>query len=56
MMEEKIQLAIKNPEDRRKVVAVLADNGYSVKIDRVRVGNQIQSVVVVWKDDVKKGG
>ena len=50
-MVERIQLVIKNPDDRRQVVSVLADNGYSVKIDRVKVGNQTKSVVVVWKDE-----
>lgn len=54
-MAEKLQLVIKNPEDRRKVVSVLADNGYSVKIDRVKVGNQNKSVVIVWKDEGKGG-
>jgi hypothetical protein len=52
-MDEKMQLVIKNPEDRRSVVAVLADNGYSVKIDRVKVGSQMKGVVIVWKDEVK---
>lgn len=50
-MAEKIQLIIKNPDDRRQVVAVLADNGYSVKIDRVKIGNQTKGVVVVWKGE-----
>lgn len=50
-MTERIQLAIKNQEDRRKIVAVLADNGYSVKIGRVKVGNQAKSVVIVWKEE-----
>jgi hypothetical protein len=49
-MGEKILLVIKCPDDRRQVVAILADNGYSVKIDRVKVGNQMKSVVVAWKD------
>ena len=49
-MEEKMQLTIKNAEDRRAVVAILADNGYIVKLDRIKVGSQSKAVVVVWKE------
>ena len=52
-MEEKMQLIIKNAEDRRAVVAILADNGYTVKIDRVKVGTQTKTVVIAWNE---KGG
>lgn len=49
-----IQLVIKNADDRRTVAAILADNGYSVKIDRVTVGKTIKGAVVYWKNDEKK--
>ena len=45
---------IKNADDRRTVAAILADNGYSVKIDRVTVGKTVKSAVVYWKDEEKK--
>lgn len=47
------QLIIKNADDRRAVVAILADNGYSVKIERVKVGKTVKSAVCVWKDEEK---
>lgn len=49
-----IQLVIKNADDRRTVAAILADNGYSVKIDRVTVGKTVKSAVVYWKEEEKK--
>ena len=45
---------IKNAEDRRAVCAILADNGYSVKVEDVRVGNRAMKAVAVWKDEEKK--
>ena len=45
---------IKNADDRRTVAAILADNGYSVKIDRVTVGKTVKGAVVFWKDEEKK--
>jgi hypothetical protein len=45
---------IKNADDRRTVAAILADNGYSVKIDRVTVGKTVKGAVVYWKDEAKK--
>ena len=47
-------LTIKNADDRRTVAAILADNGYSVKIDRVTVGKTVKGAVVFWKDEEKK--
>lgn len=45
---------IKNAEDRRAVCAIFADNGYSVKVEDVRVGNRAMKSVAVWKDEEKK--
>ena len=45
------RLVIKNEEDRRAIVGILAVNGYSVKIERIKVGNVNKSVVTVWKDE-----
>lgn len=51
-MEEKVQLIVKNADDRRAIVAILADNGYTVSIERVKIGTQAKTVVVAW---IKKG-
>ena len=48
------QVIIKNPQDRRDMAAILADNGYSVKIDRVMVGKTVKSVVIYWEEEEKK--
>lgn len=48
------QVIIKNPQDRRDMVAILADNGYSVKLGKVKVGNQSKITVDFWKDEEKK--
>lgn len=45
---------IKNAEDRRAICAIFADNGYSVKVEDVRVGNRAMKAVAVWKDEEKK--
>ena len=42
---------IKNPQDRRDLCAILAENGYSVRIEDVKVGNSAKKAVVVWKDE-----
>jgi hypothetical protein len=39
------QIFIKNEEDRKTVVGILAVNGYKVSITKVKVGNQSKSVV-----------
>ena len=49
------KLVIKNPEDRRVMVSILADNGYSVKLGKIKVGNQSKITVDFWKDEEKKG-
>lgn len=53
-LEEAGMALIKNADDRRTVAAILADNGYSVKIDRVTVGKTVKGAVVYWKDEEKK--
>lgn len=47
---------IKNPQDRRDLCAILAENGYSVKIEDVKVGNSAKKAVVVWKDEEQDDG
>ena len=47
---EEVKLVIKNAEDRRAVVAILADNGYTVSIERVKLGTQSKTVVVAKKE------
>ncbi|MBO7273524.1 MAG: hypothetical protein J6V22_01585 [Clostridia bacterium] len=47
------QLIIKNPQDRRDMVSILADNGYTVKIGRIKVGSQ-NKVTVDILDEEKK--
>lgn len=49
------QLVIKNADDRRAVAAILADNGYLVKIDRVTVGKTVKGAVIAWKDEREIG-
>jgi hypothetical protein len=51
-----IQLVVKNAEDRRTMVAILAENGYAVKMDRVKIDNTPKSVVVILEEPKKKGG
>lgn len=45
---------IKNAEDRRQVCAIMAENGYSVKIETVKDGNRSAKAVAIWKDGEKK--
>lgn len=45
---------IKAAEDRREMCAILAENGYSVKMEDVKVGNRACKAVVVWKDKEEK--
>lgn len=42
---------IKTAEDRRELCAILAENGYTVKVEDVKVGNTAKKAVVVWKDE-----
>jgi hypothetical protein len=39
------QVFIKNEEDRKTIVGILAVNGYTVSIKKVKVGNTTKSVV-----------
>lgn len=45
---------IKDKEDRRQMCAILAENGYSVKIEDIKVRNRACKAVVVWQEDEKK--
>ena len=40
-----IQLVIKNPQDKRDMVAILADNGYTVKLGKIKIGSQSKVTV-----------
>lgn len=48
------QLIIKNPQDRRDMVAILADNGYTVKLGKIKVGSQSKITVDILDDEEKK--
>ena len=41
-------LLIANKEDRRQVMAILADNGYTVRLGKIKVGKQNKIVVEFW--------
>ena len=47
---EKERYIIKDARDRREMCAIYAENGYSVKMEDVRIGNRACKAVVVWKD------
>ena len=49
-----IQLVIKNPQDRRDMVAILADNGYTVKLGKIKIGSQSKVTVDILDDEEKK--
>lgn len=49
-----IQLVIKNPQDRREMVAILADNGYTVKLGKIKIGSQSKGTVDILDDEEKK--
>lgn len=46
-----LQLFISNKEDRKQVMAILADNGYTVRLGKVKVGKTSKIVVEAWKDE-----
>ena len=47
----KQQLLIVNKEDRRQVMAILADNGYTVRLSKVKIGSTNKVVVEYWRDN-----
>lgn len=49
-----IQLVIKNPQDRRDMFAILADNGYTVKLGKIKIGSQSKVTVDILDDAEKK--
>ena len=50
----KERLIIANKDDRRQVMAILADNGYTVRLGKIKVGKQNKTVVEFWiKEDDK---
>lgn len=44
-------LIIANKEDRRRVMAILADNGYTVRLGKIKVGNTSKIVVEFWREE-----
>lgn len=46
----KITLIIANKEDRKAVCAILADNGYTVRLEKVVVGKVNKIAVTAWKE------
>lgn len=48
-----IRLVIKNPQDRRDMVAVLVDNGYTVKLGKIKVGSQSKATVDILDEPIK---
>lgn len=52
---DKIQLIIANKEDRRQVMAILADNGYTVRLNKVSNGKTVKVAVEAWEEEGKKG-
>ena len=49
-----IQLFIGNKEDRKQVMAILADNGYTVRLGKIKNGKTSKIVVEDWKDEEKE--
>lgn len=49
-----IQLVIKNPQDRREMVAILADNGYTVKLGKIKIGSQSKVTVDILDNSENK--
>lgn len=45
---EKIFIA--NPQDRRVICGILADNGYTVRLAKVKVGSQTKIVIEYWRE------
>ena len=50
------QVIIKNSEDRRLFAGILADNGYTVKMGKIKVGSQNKTTVEFWKNEEEKKG
>lgn len=48
-----MRIFIGNKEDRRLVMAVLADNGYTVRLGKVKIGNTVKTIVEAWKEETK---
>jgi hypothetical protein len=50
-----VQIFIKNEEDRKTIVGILAVNGYKVAITKVKDGKVNKSVVEFEAQDTQKG-
>ena len=56
-MDKQMQtLIIANKEDRRQVMAILADNGYTVRLCKIKVGKTSKIVVEFWREENGENG
>lgn len=51
MDKQKQTLIIANKDDRRQVMAILADNGYTVRLGKVKAGKTSKIVVEFWREE-----
>ena len=51
----RIELEIKNPQDRADVGAVLLDNGYCVWTEKVKKGNRSTQVTILCAEKAEGG-
>ena len=47
---ERIRLEISSPEDRRIVAGILASNGYSVRMPKMKIATRRVTVLEFWKE------
>lgn len=52
-MGDRNSIVIKNPEDRKLVVQILADNGYTVRIGKEKATGKttVYAVVQYWREE-----
>lgn len=52
----RMELEIKNAQDRANVAGILVDNGYRVWTDKVKKGTTKSTMTVLCADKPEKGG
>lgn len=52
----RMELEIKNAQDRANVAGILVDNGYRVWTDKVKKGTAKTTMTVLFADKPEKGG
>ena len=52
-MQEAKQIFVTNKEDRRQMAGILVENGYVVKVTKVKVGNSLKPVIEYYREDGK---